>query len=56
MPPGFVDQSCPWHLCRLVKALYELKKAPCAWHVHLGSTFCAYGFVPSTSYTSVFLL
>jgi len=27
-PPGFVDKTFPDHICRLKKALYELKQAP----------------------------
>jgi hypothetical protein len=54
-PPGFVDPSCPQHLCRLEKALYGLKQAPRAWHAHIGSVLCTHGFVPSIADTSLFL-
>jgi histone deacetylase 1/2 len=54
-PPGFVDPSCPQHLCRLEKALYGLKQAPRAWHARLGSVLRTHGFVPSTADTSLFL-
>jgi histone deacetylase 1/2 len=54
-PPGFIDPSCPQHLCRLEKALYGLKQAPRAWHARLGSVLRTHGFVPSTADTSLFL-
>nr|GEW89638.1 copia protein [Tanacetum cinerariifolium] len=31
-PEGFVDQDNPSHVYKLKKALYSLKKAPCAWY------------------------
>ena len=31
-PPGFIDKSCPNHVCRLKKNLYGLKQAPRVWH------------------------
>jgi hypothetical protein len=55
-PPGFVDPSCPQHLCLLEKALYGLKQAPRAWHARLGSVLRTHGFVPSIADTSLFLL
>jgi hypothetical protein len=55
-PPGFVDPTCPQHLCRLEKALYGLKQAPRAWHARLGSVLRTPGFMPSTADTSLFLL
>jgi histone deacetylase 1/2 len=54
-PPGFVDPSCPQHLCHLEKVLYGLKQAPRAWHARLGSVLCTHGSVPSTADTSLFL-
>lgn len=30
-PSGFVDSSCPDHVCPLNKSLYGLKQAPHAW-------------------------
>jgi histone deacetylase 1/2 len=54
-PPGFVDPSCPQHMCRLEKALYGLKQASRAWHARLGSVLRTHGFVPSIADTSLFL-
>jgi hypothetical protein len=54
-PPGFVDRSCPQHLCRLEKALYGLKPVPRTWHARLGFILHSHGFVPSTVDTSMFL-
>jgi hypothetical protein len=31
-PPGFKDSSKPGHVCRLRKAIYDLKQAPRAWY------------------------
>ena len=55
-PPGFVDSTHPHHLCHLVKALYGLKQAPRAWHARLGAALRTFGFAPSTTDTSLFML
>jgi histone deacetylase 1/2 len=55
-PPGFEDPACPHHLCRLVKAIYGLKHAPCAWHARLASVLRQHGFLESTADTSLFVL
>ncbi|CAA7036431.1 unnamed protein product [Microthlaspi erraticum] len=34
-PPGFVDRDWPHTVCRLRKAIYDLKQAPRAWYVEL---------------------
>ena len=31
-PLGYVDPGYPDYVCRLCKALYDLKRAPRAWH------------------------
>jgi histone deacetylase 1/2 len=55
-PPSFVDFVWPQHSCRLFKALYGLKKAPCAWHTRLGVALHTNGFVPSAADTSLLML
>jgi hypothetical protein len=55
-PPGFVNSAHPTHLYRLVKAIYGLNQAPCAWHARLASALRSHGFVPSTAHTLLFLL
>jgi histone deacetylase 1/2 len=54
-PPGFVDPSCPQHMCHLEKALYGLNQASRAWHACLGSVLRTHGFVPSIADISLFL-
>ena len=34
-PPGFLDQTMPYHIFKLNKALYGLKQAPRAWYDRL---------------------
>nr|GEU51274.1 hypothetical protein [Tanacetum cinerariifolium] len=36
-PDGFVDLDNPNHVYKLIKALYRLKQAPCAWYDMLSS-------------------
>jgi histone deacetylase 1/2 len=31
-PTGFIDSTCPKHVCRLNRLLYGFKQAPRAWH------------------------
>ena len=44
-PQGYVDQSCPNHVCLLHKALYVLKQAPKAWFERFTSQLLHVGFV-----------
>lgn len=53
--PGFVDKDRPHHICRLKKALYDLKQAPCAWYQELKSYLLAAGFINSITDTSLFI-
>ena len=54
-PPGFVDLNFTSHVCRLRKAIYDLKQAHQAWYKELSSFLFAYGFVNSHAYTSLFI-
>ncbi|KAM1340841.1 hypothetical protein ACFX2H_039173 [Malus domestica] len=54
-PQGFVDATCPDHVCKLVKSLYGLKQAPQAWNSKFTSFLPAIGFKSSLSDTSLFV-
>jgi histone deacetylase 1/2 len=54
-PPGYENKSSPHFLCKLDKALYELKQAPRAWYSRLSSKLLALGFFASKSDTSLFI-
>ena len=43
-PPGYHHPSYPHHVCKLQKALYELKQAPWAWFLRLSTRLIALGF------------
>ena len=45
-PPGYVDPSCPNHVCKLVKSLYGLKQAPRVWHKTITPFLESLGFTP----------
>jgi hypothetical protein len=53
-PPGYIDKRHPTYVCKLDKALYGFKQAPCAWHARLCQKLEALGFVASESDTSLF--
>ena len=53
---GFEDPNKPQHCCRLIKALYELKQRPRAWHHCLSYVLGALGFTPSIAGTCLFIL
>ncbi len=46
-PPGYVDQTHLNLVCRLKKALYDLKQAPRAWLDKIGQYFVTSGFQTS---------
>jgi hypothetical protein len=46
-PKGFYIFISESHVCRLKRALYGLKKAPCAWYTRIGSYFTELGFTKS---------
>ena len=53
-PEGFEDSSKPHHVCRLNKALYDLKQAPQSWFDRLKIALLDWGFTNSVSDTSLF--
>ena len=53
-PEGFIDPARPHHVCRLKKALYDLKQAPRAWFDHLKTALLDWGFTNSVSDTLLF--
>uniref|UniRef100_A0A2N9FV07 Reverse transcriptase Ty1/copia-type domain-containing protein n=1 Tax=Fagus sylvatica TaxID=28930 RepID=A0A2N9FV07_FAGSY len=58
-PPGFIHPQMLSHVCRvcrLHKALYNLKQAPRAWFARLSSRLNELGFLPSKSDSSLFIL
>jgi len=44
---GFETFDCESHVCWLKRALYGLKKAPCAWCTRIESYFTMLGFMKS---------
>ena len=43
-PQGFEDVKHPNYVCKLKKALYELKQAPRAWHARIIAYLVSLGF------------
>nr|CAD1835482.1 unnamed protein product [Ananas comosus var. bracteatus] len=54
-PPGFISKTSPNHVCRLKKAIYELKQAPRAWYGKIAQYLLFYGFHVSNSDPSMFV-
>ncbi|WVZ54515.1 hypothetical protein U9M48_005301 [Paspalum notatum var. saurae] len=54
-PTGFIDSSCPDHVCRLNKSLYGLKQAPRAWYSCFAAHLRSLGFVEAKTDTSLFV-
>jgi hypothetical protein len=54
-PPGFINTDHPHYVCKLQKALYNLKQVPHAWHSTLSSKLCALQFQPCKTDTSLFI-
>ena len=54
-PPSFLDSSLPNHVCKLNKALYELKQVPRAWFATLSIFLLQYGFSNSVADNSFFV-
>lgn len=51
---GFENQEKPYHVYKLVKALFGLKQAPRAWHERLSSFFVQNGFTRGIMDTTLF--
>lgn len=54
-PKGFEDAQKPHHVCKLRKALYELKQALRAWFESLKTTLIKWGFYNTKGDTSLFV-
>jgi hypothetical protein len=54
-PPGYVDLNFPHHVCKLDKALYDLKQAPRAWYSKLSAKLVPHRFQVSKVDTSLFI-
>jgi transposase InsO family protein len=53
-PPGFIVKDAPDLVCRLHKAIYDLKQAPRAWYNRLSQFLLDLGFSASLVDTSLF--
>ena len=54
-PKGYVDKNHPHSVCRLQKAIYELKQAPRAWFHRKTSYLLDNGFTASLVDNSLFI-
>ncbi|GKC61391.1 ribonuclease H-like domain-containing protein [Tanacetum coccineum] len=55
MPPGFVDNRYPHHVCLLQRSLYGLKQAPRAWFQRFAGYATRAGFYHSRCDSSLFI-
>ena len=55
-PQGYVDNTKPTHVCRMIKSIYGLRQAPRAWYEKFTTKLIELGFVVSTSDSSLFIL
>ena len=53
-PPELIHPSFSNHVCKLNKAIYELKQANCVWHNKLRHYLLSKGFKPTISDPSLF--
>ena len=51
----FVSQDNPTHVCKLIKAIYELKQVPWAWYQELRNFLLSFGFKNSHADASLFV-
>ena len=54
-PLGYQHPIYPNHVCKLQRAIYELKQAPRDWFSHLSTKLLELGFDGSCSYSSLFI-
>ena len=54
-PPGFEVPNSANQVCRLKKALYDLKQAPSAWYQWIDSFLISIGFSKSASNASLYV-
>ncbi|KAL9272182.1 Retrovirus-related Pol polyprotein from transposon RE1-like protein [Drosera capensis] len=54
-PQGFISNTFHHHVCRLKKALYDLKQAPRAWYGKIAQYLIFCGFKASDSDSSLFV-
>ncbi|MCO5552030.1 hypothetical protein L7F22_005538 [Adiantum nelumboides] len=55
-PPGYQDTGYPDYVCKIWKALYGLKKAPCAWHDKIAQYLITIGFHMANAYHLLYVL
>lgn len=55
-PRGFIHLDYPHYVCKLQKALYDLKQAPRAWFHRFNSFLLSHGFVCGSADPSMFVL
>jgi hypothetical protein len=55
-PSGYKDRNRPNYICKLDKALYELKQAPRTWYARLSVKLLQLGFNISKADNSQFYL
>lgn len=54
-PPGFLDKSCPTHVCLFHRSFYGPKQALRAWFNRFTSHLFTLGFVASPAASSLFI-
>lgn len=55
-PPGFTHKVYPNHVCKLKRALYELKQKPRVWYDRFSTYLLTKGFMSSRADNSLFVL